>query len=43
MFSLGMSIGKEHHAWMKAWARVFNAIQMKKYMLKWGHLHSKVI
>ena len=29
MFSLGMSIGKKHHALMKAWARVFNAIQIK--------------
>ena len=29
MFSLGMSIGKKHHALMKAWARVFNAVQIK--------------
>ena len=25
MFSLGMSIGKKHHALMKAWARVCNS------------------
>ena len=29
MLSLGMSIGKKHHALMKAWARVFNVIQIK--------------
>ena len=28
MFSLVMSIGKKHHALMKAWARLFNAIQI---------------
>ena len=28
MFSLGMSIGKKHHALMKACARVLNAIQI---------------
>ena len=28
MFSLGMSIDKKHQALMKAWARVFNAIQI---------------
>ena len=26
MFSFGMNIGKKHHALMKAWARVLNAI-----------------
>ena len=29
MLSLGTSIGKKHHALMKARARVFNAIQIK--------------
>ena len=28
MFSLDVSIGKKHHALMKAGARVFNAIQI---------------
>ena len=28
MFSLGMSIGKKSYAIMKAWAKVFNAIQI---------------
>ena len=29
MLGLGMSIGKKHHALMKAWSRVFNAIEIK--------------
>ena len=34
MLSLGMSIGKKHHALMKAWARVFNVIQIKYSFMK---------
>ena len=30
MLSLGMIIGKKHHALMKAWARVFNEIYTGK-------------
>ena len=38
MLSLGMSIGKKHHALMKAWARVFNVIQIKILHVKMWQL-----
>ena len=42
MLSLGMSIGKKHHALMKAWARVFNVIQIKILHVNIKILHVKM-
>ena len=44
MLSLGMCIGRKCCALMKAWARVFNAIQIKIFHVTiCGNLHSKII
>ena len=42
MLSLGTSIGKKHHALMKAWARVFNVIQIKILHVNIKILHVKM-
>ena len=43
MSSLGMTIGKKHHALMKAWAWVFNTIQIIILHVTMWQLHSKTI
>ena len=44
MFSLGMSIGKKHHALNESLSKsIWCNPNTKYYMLQYGNLHSKII